>query len=62
MEGPDPLTPPQGRPGAHCIGGWVGPKAGSGGYRKSCSTRVGTVNHPLGTMWMFLSVPVNWEQ
>jgi hypothetical protein len=27
--------PPGKRPGTHCIGGWVGPRAGLDGYEKS---------------------------
>jgi len=30
-----PAAVPQGRPGTHCIGGSVGPRAGLDGYRKS---------------------------
>jgi len=37
LPGPDPLNPPpHKRPGAHCTGGWVGPKTGLGGCGKSC--------------------------
>jgi len=28
--------PPQERPGTHCIGGWMGPRAGLDGCEKSC--------------------------
>jgi hypothetical protein len=31
--------PPGKRPGTHCIGGWVGPRAGLDGCRKSRSHR-----------------------
>jgi hypothetical protein len=31
--------PPGKRPGTHCIGGWVGPKAGLNGYGKSRPNR-----------------------
>jgi hypothetical protein len=32
---PLPLNPPGKRPGAHCIGGWEGPRAGLDGCGKS---------------------------
>ena len=35
---PRPLYPRE-RPGTHCIGGWVGPRAGLDGCRKYCAHR-----------------------
>jgi len=32
--------PPGKRPGTHCIGGWVGPRAGLGGFGKSRPTGI----------------------
>jgi len=29
------VFPPEKRPGTHCAGGWMGPRAGVDGYRKS---------------------------
>jgi hypothetical protein len=61
LSGPDPFTP-QKRPGAHCTGGLGGPQGLSRWVRKILLQWVGTVNHPFGTMWMFLSVPISCEQ
>ena len=61
LPGPDPFTPWE-RPGAHCTGGLGGPRGWSGWVRKILLQWVGTVNHPFGTMWIFLSVPDSCEQ
>jgi len=37
---PRPLNPRE-RPGTHCIGGWVGPRARLDGYGKSCPRKTG---------------------
>ena len=42
---PRPLYPQQ-RPGIHCIGGWVGPRAGLNGYGKSASTWIRSPDRP----------------
>ena len=42
---PWPLYP-QERPGTHCIGGWVGPRAGLDGCGKSPPTRIRSPDHP----------------
>jgi hypothetical protein len=38
--------PPGKRPGTHCIGGWVGPRSGLDGCKKSCSYRDSIPDRP----------------
>ena len=46
---PRPLKPAGKRPGTPCTGGWVGPRAGLYGYRKSRPLREIAKNVPINT-------------
>jgi hypothetical protein len=51
--------PPE-RPGTHCTGGWVGPRAGLDGYRKFRSPSgfdLLTVR-PVGSRYAYYAIPV----
>jgi hypothetical protein len=53
--------PPGKRPGTHCIGGWVGPRAGLGGCGKSRSPPgfdPRTI-HPVASRYTDYAIPVN---
>jgi hypothetical protein len=57
---PRPLYPRE-RPGTHCIGGWVGPRAGLDGYGKSRPNRdsiLGPSNTKRVAISMELSRPM----
>ena len=54
---PRPLYP-RGRPGTHCIGGWVGPKAGLDGCGKSPHTGIRTPDRTIRSESLYrLSYP-----
>jgi len=46
------------RPGTHCTGGWVGPRAGMDEYWKSCPTGLRSSDRPAGSESLYrLSYP-----
>jgi len=54
---PRPLYPRE-RPGTHCIGGWVGPRAGLDGCGKSRPHRDSNPDRPARSDWLYrLSCP-----
>ena len=55
---PRPLYPPRQRPGTHCIGGWVGPRAGLDGCEKSRPTGIWSPDRPARSESLYrLSYP-----
>ena len=55
---PLPLYP-QERPGAHCIGGWVGPSNGLDGCRKSRLHR-DLIPGPSSLLWVAIPIALSW--
>ena len=52
------LLYPQERPGIHCIGGWVGPRAGLVSAEKLARTRIRSPDRPAGSESLYrLSIP-----